>query len=1063
MALPSELISEFVKITKDDTPKKSETIVYGTIVESDGSKYVQLDGSELLTPISSTTNVADKERVTVMIKNHTAIVTGNITSPSARNVEVDEVSKAVMDMKIIVADKVSTKELEAETARIDELIAGNVTITGKLEAAEADIKKLTAEDVTITGKLEANEAEIKDLKAENVTITGKLEAVEADIKNLDVENLEAKYANIDFANIGEAAFKKIYADSGLIKDLVVGDGTITGELVGVTIKGDLIEGNTVVAEKLVVKGSDGLYYKLNTDGMSVEAQQTEYNSLNGSVITAKSITATKISVDDLVAFDATIGGFNITSQSIYSGVKESVGNTTRGVYLDKEGQVAFGDSKNYLKYYKDTDGTYKLAISANTISLDSGKSLTDLENTVETLESNGIYDGTVPPTAPIPEGKLWLDRGLSPFILRRWLGLDVSTDAELYKSASGDPIVISGVSTQSFDKIIGNIEPVQNGTPYTAGGGKNILPPFDLVVVAANGITYTRNSDGSVSIKGTATAASTCYLVRYTHGFIPPAGAHTISVGTAYRGTGVSIQCEYYNGSSWGANYGPLLDAYGYQTFNFVEGKTLSIYIRVNSGYTVDLTLYPQIEAGSKATDFAPYSYVAPITGRTSVSLTRCGKNLIDMAEIVPYNSNTIVEQTSDSIRVYTASDGAYRGARSPYMMFRKGVTYSLSMNLTQIVSGTLICGIRCRSNSTFLGAGKAPWSDRNAYWGSTTLSTTGRKTLYFTMTEDVEACLSLLITNVDAESGDATFSNIQLEVASAPTAYEAYNGDTFKMDFGQTVYGGTVDWNTGVLTIDKKLYTFTGAETTYSKVGTAYADQTLSSVFAFRGLSDAAYGYGKSVCSHFANSGSTHVAGNQYDGVVGVYCDGNPNSASVAYYKYFRWGDGSSTVDEFKAFLAEQYAAGTPMQIAYTIAEPITIQLASSNVYPISGTNVLHTFCDSLDVDYVASGWTIVNDTAEIERALGEAALLAQAAQDAADEVSENLERRVRLDSEGLHVGDSETNDELLFQSALIHFVIDGKRVSSIAHDYHRFGSMEIRTPSSTVGGGIVIQAVES
>ena len=63
---------------------------------------------------------------------------------------------------------------------------------------------------------------------------------------------------------------------------------------------------------MVVKGSDGLYYKLNTDGSTVESEQTEYNSLNGSVITAKSITATKISVDDLVAFGATIGGFNIT-------------------------------------------------------------------------------------------------------------------------------------------------------------------------------------------------------------------------------------------------------------------------------------------------------------------------------------------------------------------------------------------------------------------------------------------------------------------------------------------------------------------------------------------------------------------------------------------------------------------------------------------------------------------------------------------------------------------------------------------------------------------------------
>ena len=143
------------------------------------------------------------------------------------------------------------------------------------------------------------------------------------------------------------------------------------------IKGDLIEGNTVVADKLVIKGEDGLYYRLNIDGVKIEAEQTEYNSLNGSIITAKSITATKISVDDLVAFDATIGGFNITSDSLYSGTKESVENTTTGIYLGNDGQISLGDSTNFLKYYKDTEGNFKLDISlggANVESVTEGTS-----------------------------------------------------------------------------------------------------------------------------------------------------------------------------------------------------------------------------------------------------------------------------------------------------------------------------------------------------------------------------------------------------------------------------------------------------------------------------------------------------------------------------------------------------------------------------------------------------------------------------------------------------------------------------------------------------------------
>jgi hypothetical protein len=68
-----------------------------------------------------------------------------------------------------------------------------------------------------------------------------------------------------------------------------------------------------------------------------------------------------------VAFDATIGGFNITSNSLYSEVKDSEGNTTRGIYMDTDGQFNFGDETNFVKYYRDDDGNYKLTISAESI------------------------------------------------------------------------------------------------------------------------------------------------------------------------------------------------------------------------------------------------------------------------------------------------------------------------------------------------------------------------------------------------------------------------------------------------------------------------------------------------------------------------------------------------------------------------------------------------------------------------------------------------------------------------------------------------------------------------
>lgn len=432
MALSQEIISQFAKITKDDNKTESEATVYGTAVEYNGKMYVKLDGSDLLTPVTTTADISKGDRVTVLIKNHSATVTGNVSSPSAKKDVVDQIGNQITEFEIVIADKVSVKDFDAQVGRIDELVSDNIVVKEKLTAAEADIGKLTAEDVVIKGELTANKAQIEDLETKKldadiadikyatveklnatdanihnleadygsfkVLTTDKLAATDANIKNLEAEKLSAteaeiKYANIDFSNIGEAAIRHLFSDTGLIKDLVVGSGTITGELVGVTIRGDLIEGNTIVADKLVIKGSDGLYYKLNTDGVTTEAEQTDYNSLNGQVIRAKSVTADKIAVTDLVAFDATIGGFKIGNSSIYSGVKSSPTNTTRGIYMDRDGQLSVGDANNFMRYYKDVNGVYKLEISANSISMSAGggggtldQEITDIKDKINQIE-----------------------------------------------------------------------------------------------------------------------------------------------------------------------------------------------------------------------------------------------------------------------------------------------------------------------------------------------------------------------------------------------------------------------------------------------------------------------------------------------------------------------------------------------------------------------------------------------------------------------------------------------------------------------------------------------------
>lgn len=428
MALSNDLARQFAKVTNNKERPKSESTVYGTAVSYDGAMYVRVDGSDLLTPVESTVSMKPGERVTVLIKDHSAIVTGNMSDPSASSVVVGQVGETatnaaskVQNFETIMADEITVDDLtaimatignlKAVTAEIGSLEAINAAIEN-LEAKYADIeyvnadiiKALTAEienlevmfadieDLDVS-QLEAVNAYIGQLKGYNAEFTyvsaEVLKAVKAEVKELDVEKLNAeeadlKYANIDFANIGEAAIEKLFADSGIIKDLIMSDGHVTGQLVGVTIIGDIIEGGTVKADKLVVLGEDGLYYKLNVNAETVSGEQTEYNSLSGKIITAKSITAEKVAVDDLVAFDATIGGFKITDRSIYSGIKKSADNTIRGVYLDRDGQVAFGDSDNYLRYFRDQNGNYKLEISAESIIL--GNTKKSIEETLNDIE-----------------------------------------------------------------------------------------------------------------------------------------------------------------------------------------------------------------------------------------------------------------------------------------------------------------------------------------------------------------------------------------------------------------------------------------------------------------------------------------------------------------------------------------------------------------------------------------------------------------------------------------------------------------------------------------------------
>lgn len=93
--------------------------------------------------------------------------------------------------------------------------------------------------------------------------------------------------------------------------------------------------------------------------------------------------------------------------------------------------------------------------------------------------------------------------------------------------------------------------------------------------------------------------------------------------------------------------------------------------------------------------------------------------------------------------------------------------------------------------------------------------------------------------------------------------------------------------------------------------------------------------------CSHFLPKAYSYAAsGNQNNTIAFT---SQCNTLVICY-------DG--TLDELKSYLAAQYAAGTPVTIAYKLADPILFQATGGGpIKALSGTNTILTDADTLTV----------------------------------------------------------------------------------------------------------------
>lgn len=206
MGLSSELASQFAKVTNDSSRNTNGTKLYGTIAMLGEVPHVKLDGTEDLTPISRTVEVAEGDRVEVMIANHSATVTGNLTDPSigvvrAGNLEskitqtAEQIQLQVSDLEKNLDSKITqtATEIRSEVSDLDGRFSENIT-TVENGIRNDMTNSLASMSDTLTGLSNDLTGLGEDLTKLEESTNSSISTINASIETLtfNVSNLDSK-------------------------------------------------------------------------------------------------------------------------------------------------------------------------------------------------------------------------------------------------------------------------------------------------------------------------------------------------------------------------------------------------------------------------------------------------------------------------------------------------------------------------------------------------------------------------------------------------------------------------------------------------------------------------------------------------------------------------------------------------------------------------------------------------------------------------------------------------------------------------------------------------------
>lgn len=307
---------------------------------------------------------------------------------------------------------------------------------------------------------------------------------------------------------------------------------------------------------------------------------------------------------------------------------------------------------------------------------------------------------------------------------------------------------------------------------------------------------------------------------------------------------------------------------------------------------------------------------IRPISGRTGMTVTRAGANLLPMPITSGSYPNNVTITVNDDKSFYFSKPSG-----TNWTTFNLGIfslpagTYTLIEDASDASQGASL-SLRIAGTDTIIVQSRY----------------TKRQSFTLTETTFIDARYARSTT------GDNILTKLMLFVGSTATAadYEPYNGQTYPVTWetqAGTVYGGTLDVVSGVLTVDKGYYTITDADSPVlfqtganaNRVGVVVNGSAPSPTVADR----------LNIMSNIAKADASILTQSQQ--AVGTCCLYSAG-ADTASKVLFGVPTTEDTAAKAKAWLIAQGCA-----FVYPLATPQTYQLTGAEVRTIAGFNQIY------------------------------------------------------------------------------------------------------------------------